>query len=341
MAQQEHYLNQRLSVREVEQLLSNASAVYSRSNKCSSGYGIDFSELKEKFQHSGLAGLKSLAVTRAAHPHRTPPQVIDSILVVSLEHPDWGCSRISQKLKNQGISISSPTIQKILITKGMGNRNDRVLKLEAKVLAEEAPLSAEQIAFIEKANPCFRERFSPSDRPGQILAQDAILVGFLKGIGKIYLQFVIDTYNSFAFGFLHPGKRPDCGVAILHNDVLPFYRNYNLTLQTIITKQGRAYCGTEKHHYELYLTLNEITHLKTPLHDRHGNGFTEQFNQTVLREFFKKSLNAKPYDTIESLQADFDQWLHYYNHKRSHQGYPNIGASPADIYYRYFGQFPW
>jgi transposase InsO family protein len=228
-------------------------------------------------------------------------------------------------------------LSKILIKKDMGNRNDRVLKLAAKVLTEELPLSDEQTVFIEKANPCFRERFSPSDRPGQMLAQDAILVGFLKGLGKIYLQSVIDTYNSFAFGFLYPGKQPDCGVAILHNDVLPFYRNYNLSIQTIITNQSRAYCGTEKHHYELYLMLNEITHQKTPLH---GNGFTEQFNQIVLREFFKKSLNAKLYDTIESLQADFDQWLHYYNHKRSYQGFPNMGATPADVYLRYFDQFP-
>jgi len=34
---------------------------------------------------------------------------------------------------------------------------------------------------------------------------------------------VIDTYGSFAFGFVHTTKQPEAAVAVVHNDVLPFY----------------------------------------------------------------------------------------------------------------------
>ncbi len=86
----------------------------------------------------------------------------------------------------------------------MGNKNDRLLKLEEKALSGETQLNSEQIILIEKSNPCFRERFNASCRPGDMLAQDTILVGSLQGVGKIYMQSVVDTYNSYAFGFFAP-----------------------------------------------------------------------------------------------------------------------------------------
>ena len=49
------------------------------------------------------------------------------------------------------------------------------------------------------------------------------MVGSLKGIGRVYLHAVVDTHGSYAFGFLHVSKQPEAAVAVLHNDVLPFY----------------------------------------------------------------------------------------------------------------------
>ncbi len=36
------------------------------------------------------------------------------------------------------------------------------------------------------------------------------------------------------------------------------------------------------------------------------------------------------YETVESLQADLDNWLVYYNTERPHQGYRNRGKRPLD-----------
>ncbi|GAW92784.1 transposase [Calderihabitans maritimus] len=137
---------------------------------------------------------------------------------------------MSDMLKLQGISVSPPTIQNILHKNGLGTKYERLLRLEEKAAREAITLTPEQIALIEKANPCFRERHVESSRPGELLAQDTFYVGHLKGIGKVYLQAVVDTYSSYAFGFLHTTKLPECSVAILHNDVLPFYRQYGLKL---------------------------------------------------------------------------------------------------------------
>lgn len=193
-----------------------------------------------------------------SHPQTTPKEVVDKLLEMSLNNPTWGCARLSDMLRLQGTHVSPPTIQNILNKHGMGSRYERLLKLEEKGLQTPVELTAEQAALIEKANPCFRERHVESSRPGELLAQDTFLVGTLKGVGKVYLQAVVDTYGSYAFGFLHIGKLPECAVAILHNDVLPFYRKHGLTVSAVLTDNGREFWGRDTHPYELYLALNDI-----------------------------------------------------------------------------------
>jgi transposase InsO family protein len=191
-------------------------------------------------------------------------------------------------------------------------------------------LSAEQEAAIEKANPCFRERHVESSRPGELLSADTFFVGQFKGIGKLYLHAVVDTYGSYAFGFLHSSKQPEAAVAVLHNDVLPFYAERNLMVQAILTDNGREFCGTTNHAYELYLALNDIEHRRTQVRSPQTNGFVERFHRTVLNEFFVTTLCTTFYDTVEALQADLDRWLVYYNTQRPHQGYRNMGRRPID-----------
>ena len=90
-----------------------------------------------------------------------------------------------------------------------------------------------------------------SSHPGELLSQDTFLVGKLKGVGAVYLHACVDTYGSYAFGFLHTGKKPECAASLLHNDVLPFYQEHNLSVGAILTDNGREFYGTENHPFEL------------------------------------------------------------------------------------------
>jgi len=95
------------------------------------------------------------------------------------------------------------------------------------------------------------------------LCQDTFFVGTLKGVGRVHLHTVIDTFRSYAFGFLHTTKHPEAAVAVVHNDVLPFYKGLGIPVKAILTDNGREYCGTDAHPYELYLALNDIEHRRT------------------------------------------------------------------------------
>jgi len=317
---------QRLSVLEMSEALGNISEA------CRRG-GMDrtsFYEWKRRFQTMGLEGLKDLPPIPKSQPNTTTPETESKILETSYAHPSWGCVKLSDYLKLQGVSVSSPTIQKILIRNNMASVYDRWMRLEERHLDEGIELTAEQIAKIEKYNPCFKERHVESSKPGELLSADTFFVGALKGIGKVYLHAVVDTYGSYAFGFLHTGKKPECAATLLHNDVLPFYQEHKLRVSAILTDNGPEFCGTANHPFELYLALNDIEHRRTKIRTPRTNGFIERFNRTVLDEFFRISFRENFYESVEALQSDLDKWLSFYNTERPHRGYRNRGKRPLD-----------
>lgn len=326
--------HRRLTVLELAERLGNVSEA------CRRG-GIDrtsFYDWKRRFQLQGLDGLKDLPPIAKSHPMTTPPEVVERICALALAHPAYGCNRIEAMLALEGRRVSSITIQKILNDKGLGTRSQRWLALEKDLADRVIELSPEQVAFLEKLNPCFKERHVESSRPGELLSADTFMVGTLKGLGRVYLHAVVDTFGSYAFSFLHVSKQPEAAVAVLHNDVLPFYAELDLPIAAVLTDNGREFCGTERHPYELYLALNDIEHRKTKVGRPRTNGFVERFNGTVLEEFFKPSMRETFYDSVDGLQADLDAWLHHYNRERPHLGYRNQGRRPWDTIQQFVSQ---
>lgn len=322
----EKVAHHKLSVLELAQSLGNVSEACRQRGVSRT----QFYEYKRRFQTHGIEGLRDLPPIHKTHPFTTPPEVVNRLLSLSLEHPGWGCIKLSSMLKLEGISVSSPTIQNILIKNQMGTKFERLLKLEETASQKAIELTPEQVAQIERNNPCFRERHVESNRPGELLSQDTFYVGTLKGVGRVYLHAVVDTFSSYAFGFLHTTKQPEAAVAVLHNEVLPFYREKGLPIKAVLTDNGREFCGKDTHPYEIYLDFNEIEHRTTKVRKPQTNGFVERFNRTVLNEFFRSAFRTKLYETVEALQVDLDKWLGHYNTERPHLGYRNMGRRPID-----------
>jgi hypothetical protein len=138
--------HQRRSVLELAESLGNVSRACRQA-------GMDrtsFYEFRRRFQTHGLEGLLDLPPVYHTHPQTTAPEVVERILTVSLEHPAWGCVRLSDHLKLEGIRVSSPTIQNILIKHGMASRYDRLLRLENQ--AAEHAITLNLIRFSGRVN---------------------------------------------------------------------------------------------------------------------------------------------------------------------------------------------
>lgn len=322
----EKIARQRLSVLDLAEKLGNVTEACRQRGMVRS----QFYEYKQRFAERGFDGLFDLPPIPKSHPFTTPPEIVEKVITVSLAHPKWGCVKVSDLLKLEGVSVSSPTVQNILIKHNLGQRDERMLEVERRHLEEGLVLTGEQVKALERFNPCFRERHVESSRPGELLSADTFTIGTLKGIGRVYMHGVVDTYGSYAFGFLHTSKRPEAAVAVLHNDVLPFYQDRGLNIDAVLTDNGREFCGTDTHPYELYLALNGVEHRRTAVRRPQSNGFVERFNLTVEQEFVEVIFRSKFFESVEALQTAFDEWLRHYNTERPHRGYRNMGRRPID-----------
>ncbi len=157
-------------------------------------------------------------------------------------------------------------------------------------------------------------------------------------MGKVYLHAVVDTFGSGAFGLLHTGKQPEEAAAVLHNEVLPFYRHHGLPMKSVLTDNGREYCGTDAHPYEVYLALNDIEHRRTKVRHPQTNGFVERLNRSLLDEFLCVTFRQTFYESLEPLQMDLDEWLAHYNTERPHLGYRNMGRTPMETIELYLSE---
>ncbi len=165
--------------------------------------------------------------------------------------------------------------------------------------------------------------------PGYLGSQDTFYVGTIKGVGRIYQQTFIDTYSKWAAAKLYTTKTPITGADLLNDRVLPFLAEQDMGLIRVLTDRGTEYCGRpETHDYQLYLAINDIEHSRTKANHPQTNGICERFHKTILQEFYQVAFRRKIYRSIEELQIDLDDWLHSYNHDRTHQGKMCCGRTP-------------
>jgi len=169
-----------------------------------------------------------------------------------------------------------------------------------------------------------------ASRPGELLNQDTFFWGTLKGVGKVYVQVVVDVFCSLAFAQVYTSKMPVTACDLLYARVLPFYEALGVSVGAILTDNGREFCGTEANHpYQLLLALEGIEHRTTRVRTPRTNGFVERMNRTLLDECFRVAGRTTWYVSLDEIQRDLDQFLEYYNLRRSHQGYRLAGRTPA------------
>ena len=67
---------------------------------------------------------------------------------------------------------------------------------------------------------------------GELVAVDTFFVGALKGVGKVYLQTVLDCYSRHAWD-VSTSKLPVTSVHVLNETVLPFFEAHEARVYTI------------------------------------------------------------------------------------------------------------
>lgn len=270
---------------------------------------------------------------RKPNPKNRVDEAIEAeVIQYALEFPAHGQHRTSNELRKKGVFVSGSGVRSIWLRHQLANFRDRLKNLESVVAKEGTVLTEAQIVALERKKEddvaCGEIETA---HPGYLGSQDTFYVGTFKGVGRVYQQTFVDTYSKVAFAKLYTTKTPITSADILNDRVLPFFEEQQLPMLRILTDRGTEYCGkAEQHDYQLYLALNDIEHTKTKVRSPQTNGICERFHKTILQEFYQVTLRKKIYETVEELQKDLDEWLYYYNNKRTHQGKMCCGRTPIE-----------
>jgi len=295
------------------------------------GYSRDtFYRLKKRYEEDGIEGLREISRRKPNPRNRVSEEIEAAVVQVAFDYPAYGQVRAAAKLLEQGISISPAGVRSVWQRNELETMKKRLRALEQKVATEGIALTEDQIQALEKAQ---QEKEAhgeiETEHPGYLGAQDTYYVGSIKGFGRIYQQTFIDTYSRVAICKLYTQKTALTAADHLNDRVIPFFEAEGVSLLRILTDRGTEYCGhVERHEYQLYLALTDIDHTRTKTKHPQTNGICERFHKSVKDEFYTVAFRKKIYTTLAELQADLDDWLAEYNHRRPHQGKRCDGRTP-------------
>lgn len=266
--------------------------------------------------------------------NRVEERIEQAVVQMAIDNPALGQVRVSNELRKKGILVSPGGVRSIWLRHDMETFQKRLKALSTKVEQEGIVLDENQVAALEKAKA---EKQAHGEietyYPGFLVAQDTYYVGYIKGVGHIYQQTVIDTYSKIGFAKLYDRKNALVAADMLNDRVVPFFEQHDLKLMRMLTDRGTEYCGNrETHEYELYLAIEDIDHSKIKAKSPQTNGICERFNRTVQNEFYAIAFRKKIYTSIEQLQADLDTWMNSYNTQRTHSGKYCFGKTPMQTF---------
>lgn len=328
MTQQQYIINRKLNILELGEKLGNISLACKRLGVSRQHYY----DIKDAVIENGIDGLLEKSRSKPRVGNRVPEEFEKAVLDYALEWPTHGQTRAANELKRKGINISSGGIRSIWQRHKIEKKHLRLKRLEEHSAKNGVVLTESQVQALEDAKEQ-KQAYGQIEtyHPGFLLGQDTFYVGYIKGVGKIYQQTVIDTYSNVGFAKLYLDKTSLAAADALNDKVLPFFDEEHMKVLRVLTDNGREYCGPkEQHRYALFLHLNDIEHSRTKVRSPQTNGCTEKLNQTIHEEFYKVAFRKKIYTTLDMLQEDLDKFMNYYNKDRTNQGRHCQGKTPYE-----------
>jgi len=237
-----------------------------------------------------------------------PKDLEQAIIDWRTTHPRIGGKKLFSLLEKQGFVVSRIYIDRCIKDLKQAGRLPKVTKLS---------FYARSGIHREKARTKVKKKRRPQK---QGLEVDTI-IRHIDGT-KRYTLTAIDVAGRFAYAHTYTNHSSASARDFLKHLIqrAPF------TITEIQTDNGSEFAH---HFHEACLALG-ITHYHTYPRSPKMNAFIERFNRTLSEEclVYNRTLMR---DDVEAFNATLTQWLHWYNHKRPHEG---LGLVAPMEYYK-------
>jgi len=260
-----------------------------------------------RFRAEGEAGLQD----RSSRPHRCPrrvAQVVEAEILRLRRDRKLGPARI-------GLACGLPasTVHRVLVRHHLN-----------------------RLAWMDRPTGRVIRRYERC-QPGELVHMDVKKLGRIpqgggwrvrgrqagvpRGRGRAgygHIHTMVDDYSRLAYAEVLDDELAVTATAFTQRAVA-WFANQGISVQAVMTDNGSAYLS---HLFEDTLTAAGIRHLRIRPHHPQQNGKAERFNRTLADEWAYVTV----YHSEAERVAQFDSWLHAYNHHRHHTA---IGAPPA------------
>jgi transposase InsO family protein len=121
----------------------------------------------------------------------------------------------------------------------------------------------------------------------------------------------VDDHSRLAYSEILPDEKTETAIAFWLR-AAAFFAAHGIAVRAVLTDNGACYRARA---FTDSLGPN-IKHRKTRPYRPQTNGKVERFNRTLTTEW----AYARPYASEAERAATYPDWLHQYNHHRTHTG---------------------
>ena len=269
------------------------------------------------------------SIVVVGHRSERHAMVADRIYTLACENPTWCAGNISSWLTRRGIEIESEEVQAVLHDLELATRTERMLNTEYMHLNGSVLLTQHTVHSLESFNPCLTERDVRVNFPGEVLAHDYLSCIPVRGGDSVRLHLVVDTFSSYAFVLPFVGSWPSHSAEVMREHLVPQYQEWGIPVQSVLTSKHSLFWGKESHPYVVCLRDLGIQHVFTNKRHHGSSAYMLRFKRILEREFLRPGGQTRHFASLDGFRTKLQEWTVFYNHKRPHEGYPNMGVPPA------------
>ena len=212
-------------------------------------------------------------------------------------YPGFGPSQIHNQLRRQGVTISTRTVQKIMVAKGYHVKTKKGKEKEGDRFEANHPLE---------------------------LAQMDIVEFFIHKL-KVYVILLLDDFSRFILGFRLLSETSIDAVIGLMQEAIDRYGK----MEEVLSDRGFVfYSWRGANRFERYLEVEGIHNTHSRPHHPQTLGKIESVNKHIQKELIRR----EEFKGVKEAEAAIGKWVKTYNYERTHQGLGGF-LVPADRFH--------
>jgi transposase InsO family protein len=278
---------------------------------------------KRRVDRWGLEALRVRERRRPRMPNQIGPHLEQRVIAFALANPGFGARRISSELRRDkwgGIRISEHGVYRVLRRVGLNTRSKRL-----------ALVARHRDPYERKPAQPPPELHIDAREPGEKVQLDCFFIGRLTGTkGSVWQYTAADVASGFLWAELHATDRNPRArwTRELVHRVARELKAAGWRLGEVTTDNGSEFRARQfRSAVETLGARQRLIKAGRP----NSNGCVERAQLTILEECWRPAFARSLAPKSTALERDLDEYLHYFNYDRAHNGRLTQGRVPADI----------